>query len=114
MRGGRSVLAGVLAVCVCTAVVASETGKGAADMMLTGGSQGSVPFPHHRHQSVISDCQTCHVDFPQKAGIIEEMKAGGTLKKKQIMNRHCVKCHKENKDAGRKTGPLTCTQCHVK
>ncbi len=97
------------------AVTAAATpNTGAKDMSLAGGSQGKVPFPHHQHQAVISDCNACHAAFPQKAGAIDELKANGTLKKKQVMNQQCVKCHKENNAAGKKTGPLTCAQCHVK
>lgn len=95
-----------------TAAAAPNTG--AKDMSLVGGSQGKVPFPHHQHQAVIPDCNACHAAFPQKSGTIDELKANGTLKKKQIMNQQCVKCHKENNAAGTKTGPLTCAQCHVK
>ena len=88
--------------------------KGAAEIKLPGGKRGPVPFPHHRHQDTLKDCQICHSLFPQKAGIIEELKAAGTLKKKQVMNKQCTKCHKEKKKAGIKTGPTTCAKCHIK
>lgn len=88
--------------------------KGAKDITLNGGMQGKVPFPHHAHQAVITDCKTCHEMFPQKAGVIDEMKKAGTLKSKKVMNVLCVKCHREKKAANEKTGPLVCTQCHIK
>ncbi|MFZ3049064.1 MAG: cytochrome c3 family protein [Desulfatirhabdiaceae bacterium] len=104
-----------LAVGLMVSVAAgANPNTGAKDISLNGGSQGKVPFPHHQHQAAITDCNACHAVFPQKAGAIDELKAGGALQKKQVMNRQCVKCHKESKEANRKTGPLTCDQCHVK
>lgn len=88
--------------------------KGAAEIVLEGGTSGKVTFPHLRHQEKLTDCSICHSVFPQKAGAIEEFKAQGKLAKKQVMNDQCTKCHKEMKQAGEKTGPTTCTTCHVK
>ncbi len=88
--------------------------KGSAEITLPGGSRGPVPFPHHQHQDNLVDCQICHSLYPQKAGIIEEFKAAGTLKKKQVMNKQCTKCHKQTKKEGLKSGPTTCAKCHIK
>ncbi|MGD8990321.1 MAG: cytochrome c3 family protein [Desulfobacterales bacterium] len=88
--------------------------KGAAEITLPGGSRGPVPFPHHQHQDKLVDCNICHSLYPQKAGIIEELKAAGTLKKKQVMNKQCTKCHKQKKTEGLKAGPTTCVKCHIK
>jgi hypothetical protein len=88
--------------------------KGAADMILEGGTSGKVAFPHHRHQQALGDCNICHAAFPQKAGAIEDLKAQGKLARKQIMNEQCTQCHKEKKRDGVKAGPTTCTACHVK
>ena len=88
--------------------------KGAAEIKLPGGTRGPVPFPHHQHQNTLVDCQICHSLYPQKPGIIEELKAQGTLKKKQVMNKQCTKCHKQKKKEGVKAGPTTCAKCHIK
>ena len=88
--------------------------KGAKDITLAGGKRGKVPFPHHRHQEALVDCKICHSVFPQKAGIIEKLKAEGKLKKKQVMNKLCTKCHKQKKRTGEKGGPVTCKTCHIK
>ena len=88
--------------------------KGAAEIKLPGGTRGPVPFPHHQHQNKLVDCQICHSLYPQKAGIIEELKSQGKLKKKQVMNKQCTKCHKQKKKEGIKAGPVTCKQCHIK
>jgi hypothetical protein len=96
-----------------TSGVATEN-KGAAEIKLPGGTRGLVPFPHHRHQDKLGDCEICHSVFPQKAGIIKELKEQGKLKKKQVMNKLCTKCHREKKKEGLKTGPTTCSKCHIK
>ncbi len=88
--------------------------KGAENLELNGGNRGNVPFPHRQHQDQIGDCKICHSVFPQKTGSIKELKAEGTLKKKYVMNKLCTKCHKEKKRAGQKSGPTTCTKCHIK
>lgn len=92
----------------------AETGKGAKEMVIPSGNQGDVKFPHHRHQEALKDCMRCHDLFPQQAGSIQDLKQKGTLVQKQVMNKLCVKCHKAGKDAGEKTGPVTCSSCHAK
>lgn len=86
--------------------------KGADMMSLSGGKQGSVPFPHHKHQDNLKDCQACHAVFPQEKGAIDKMKAEGNLKPKAVMNKQCIKCHRAEKKSGNPSGPLTCTTCH--
>ena len=88
--------------------------QGAAQMVLQGGNSGNVPFPHHRHQESQVDCMVCHELFPQEAGAVDRLKEGGQLKAKQVMNKLCVKCHRENKKARKPTGPVTCKTCHIK
>lgn len=87
---------------------------GAEQISLEGGSRGVVPFPHHRHQNTLQDCNVCHNLFPQEKGGIERLKSEGKLVKKQVMNKHCIKCHKNLKRQGSPTGPTTCAKCHVK
>ena len=98
---------------VATDGVATEN-KGAAEIDLPGGQRGLVPFPHHRHQDTLDDCKICHSVFPQEAGIIEKLKAEGKLKKKHVMNKLCTRCHKQQKREGKKGGPTTCKNCHIK
>jgi hypothetical protein len=88
--------------------------RGAAEIKLPGGKRGLVLFPHHRHQDKLVDCEICHSVFPQKAGIIKELKAQGKLKKKHVMNKLCTKCHRQKKREGVKAGPTTCAKCHIK
>ena len=117
MRIVRSVLllvAFMLVVSGAAALSSSQEDRGAAQIELEGGTRGKVPFPHHLHQEKLVDCQTCHAVFEQKSGSIEELKARGKLKKKHVMNKLCTKCHKQTKKAGKKTGPTTCSKCHIK
>ena len=86
--------------------------KGAAEITLDGGERGVVPFPHHRHQNKLGDCNICHAFFPQEQGAIVRLKKAGKLAPKQIMNKHCIKCHKAEKKAGHEAGPVTCSKCH--
>ena len=99
---------------VMTANSMATQNKGAENIKINGGKRGNVPFPHRQHQARLSDCQICHTVFPQKAGSIAELKAEGKLKKKYVMNKLCTKCHKEKKRAGQKSGPTSCTKCHIK
>ena len=94
-------------------VLAVQNG-GAKDISLKGGSKGVVPFPHHRHQNTLQDCNVCHDLFPQEQGGIERLKKEGKLIKKQVMIKHCIKCHKSLKRNGSPSGPTTCAKCHIK
>ena len=96
------------------AIAAAVQNEGPKDIKLDGGKRGIVPFPHHLHQNVMNDCNACHSIFPKTAGIIKDLKQQGKLKKKQVMNKTCIKCHKAKKKAGVKAGPTKCSKCHVK
>jgi hypothetical protein len=99
---------------ITVAVAVQAENKGAENIQIFGGSRGDVPFPHHAHQKRLKDCNTCHASFPQEADGLKKMKQTGQLKPKQVMNKQCVNCHKEQKMAGNPTGPTTCSKCHVK
>lgn len=118
----KKVMAGVIGLLVigtAMAVVltpfsATAENKGSSDILLEGGSRGKVPFPHLRHQTKLEDCQICHTLFPREKGGIEKLKAQGQLIKKQIMNKHCIQCHRKLKRAGDSSGPITCSKCHIR
>ena len=104
----------VIAIGSSAALSGNDQNKGAASFELYGGTRGKVPFPHQQHQESLADCSICHSIFPQKTGSIAELKAKGELDKKYVMNKLCTKCHKEAKKAGQKSGPTTCSKCHIK
>lgn len=92
----------------------AQTNRGAESITLDGGNRGEVPFPHRAHQTRQEDCMVCHGLFAQEKGSIEKAKADGELTKKQVMNKLCIQCHRAARDAGKPSGPTTCSKCHVK
>jgi len=110
----RTIVAILIIIIFAGGLTFAVQNQGAKDIKLDGGKKGVVDFPHHLHQNAIGDCNACHNVFPKTAGIIKDLKIQGKLKKKQVMNKTCIKCHKKKKKAGVKTGPTKCSQCHVK
>jgi len=112
----RNIVTGTLTIFILTALVAiaAAVNKGPADIDIFGGTSGKVHFPHAQHQDRIKDCNVCHSVFPQETDAIKKLKEQGTIKPKKVMNLQCIKCHKEEKRAGKPHGPLTCKDCHVK
>ena len=105
----------LLVIIIFTGAVAfAMSNIGKEEINLDGGKKGNIDFPHRIHQDILGDCNICHAIFPQKAGIIKELKAEKKLKKQQVMNKTCLKCHRSMKKAGKETGPTNCSACHVK
>lgn len=104
----------VLASLLVTAALAAAQNQGQKTHTLFGGKSGDVTLPHHLHQAVLDDCMVCHKDFSQETGALMAAKKAGTLKKKQVMNNTCLKCHRSMKKAGKETGPTSCKDCHIK
>ncbi len=96
------------------AAIVFAQGNGEKQIDINGGKQGNITFPHHMHQAVAKDCMVCHKDFSQKPGALQASKDSGTLKKKQVMNKTCLKCHRDRKKAGKPYGPVKCSGCHIK
>ena len=107
-----SVIGGILISAVVIGADIAAENKGAEIILINGGKMRDIHFPHHQHQNALDDCNVCHDLFPAKAGSIAELKAQGQLKKKQVMEEHCIACHKQRKAAGKKTGPTSCARCH--
>ncbi len=114
MKSKTVILLIIFTMVFTTAIVAAVKNEGAKDIEIYGGSKGKVPFPHYMHQDNLKDCNICHSLFPQKPDSIKDLKTKGQLKKKQVMRKLCIKCHKAEKRAGNKAGPITCSKCHVK
>ncbi len=98
--------------CALSAMALEKTGPPL--IKLDGGSRGIVKFPHDQHQDTLKDCKVCHTLFPKELGGIKRLKEEGKLAKKQVMNKHCINCHKATKKRGEDTGPTTCSRCHAK
>lgn len=104
VAGGVALAAGVS--------LAAVQNRGADTITIDGGSRGQISFPHHLHQDTLADCNICHASFPQQPAAVHKLKQEGKLAPKQVMNKLCIKCHREKKAAGEKSGPTTCNQCH--
>ena len=96
------------------AAIAAAANQGPETIDIFGGQSGKVPFTHAQHQNRLKDCNICHGVFPQETDAIKRMKESGALKPKKVMNLQCIKCHKEEKRAGKPHGPVTCSTCHQK
>ncbi len=103
-----------LVVLILSATIVFAHGQGKEEISLHGGNMGNITFPHPMHQGVVNDCMVCHKDFPKEPGALQASKKAGALKKKQVMNKTCLKCHRDRKKAGEAYGPVKCSECHVK
>ena len=113
MRINKWVVGIILSVFISTIGLAVEN-NGAEKIQIDGGSKGVVHFPHRTHQIKIGDCNVCHTMFPQEPQSLVRLKKNGQLKRKYVMNKLCLKCHKAEKKAGNKAGPTTCSKCHIR
>jgi hypothetical protein len=114
MRRNTLGIAMAAAVLGLSAAMAATANRGPDKIDIFGGQSGNVSFPHAQHQDRIKDCNVCHSVFPQETEAIKKMKEKGELKPKKVMNLQCIKCHKQEKKAGKPHGPVTCKTCHVK
>ena len=94
------------------AAIGVAANKGAPKIDIFGGQKGTIAFPHAQHQDRLKDCNICHSVFPQEKDAIKKLKEQGTIKPKKVMNLQCIKCHKQEKQAGKPSGPVTCNTCH--
>ena len=113
MKSKAVVLCIVFVLLSAGVIVAGIEKKGPEQITLDGGQRGVVGFPHGQHQTRLGDCSVCHNIFPQKLGVIKELKSQGKLAKKRVMN-HCTGCHRRLVKQGLKTGPTSCRKCHSK
>ncbi|WP_319405583.1 cytochrome c3 family protein [uncultured Desulfosarcina sp.] len=114
MKPNPLVIAVAAAVLGFFAAIAAAANHGPETINIFGGQSGNVPFTHAQHQNRLNDCNVCHSIFPQETDAIKRMKESGALKPKKVMNLQCIKCHKEEKRAGKPHGPITCSTCHKK
>lgn len=103
-----------LVLLILSAAIVFAHGQGKEEIILYGGKMGKITFPHHMHHGIIKDCMVCHVDFSKEPGALQASKEAGILKKKQVMNKTCLKCHRDRKKAGQAYGPVKCSGCHIK
>lgn len=98
--------------CLCPIFTVAKN-IGDKSFMISGGKLGDVPFPHDKHERIITDCDYCHNLYPQVRGSIKKYIDDGKFNKREVMDR-CTKCHRDKFNAGLKTGPTRCKGCHIK
>ncbi|MBA3016366.1 MAG: cytochrome c family protein [Proteobacteria bacterium] len=106
-----SLIVGGIFLATGSSMAADEKGK--ETITLKGGIEGSITFPHGRHQSMFVDCKPCHDVFPKEAHVLDKMMAEGKMQKKVVMDM-CKKCHADLAAKGQKAGPTACKGCHQK
>lgn len=84
-----------------------------------------VTFPHAKHFESI-DCLQCHHFYADGKNVWDESRETNCSachalkaeqKKMELMNAFhgtCLTCHRKDKAAGKKSGPVMCGECHVK
>ncbi|MDY6969443.1 MAG: cytochrome c3 family protein [Spirochaetota bacterium] len=103
----------ILIILVLFSIPLTSQERGTKSFVIFGGNFGDVQFPHYLHQDSLKNCNLCHNLFPQVSGSILKLKSEGKLKLKIVM-RQCIRCHKDKKSVGVKSGPIKCKDCHKK
>ena len=103
-----------LVLLILSSAIVFANNQGKKEIILNGGKMGNITFPHHMHHGVVNDCMVCHENFSKEPGLLQAAKDKGSLKKKQVMNKTCLKCHRDRKKAGEIYGPVKCSGCHIK
>lgn len=79
-----------------------------------------VLFLHDQHTKALKedgkDCSACHMK-DEKGRLSRKYQRIEDTSRKEVMNIYhdnCIACHTDIQAAGRKSGPVTCGECHVK
>ncbi len=105
--------------------VLMATGLFAKDVVEFNPPYGKVTFTHKKHADAIKECVKCHHTWKkgETSGKLckdchkatkEASKDGKGITAKDAYHKDCKGCHEDAKKKGEKTGPVGCTQCHVK
>jgi hypothetical protein len=82
-----------------------------------------VVFLHGKHTEAMEkkqkDCLACHLPDPEFKGKpvspkFKRLKDEGRQAVMDIYHDNCIGCHQEIAEAGQKTGPIVCGECHGK
>ncbi len=120
------VLAGVWTALAMTHETAAPQEEGRADIVTIDGLRAfgalerpAVLFYHDKHTQALAkenkDCSVCHETVKDRLSL--KFKRIDDISKQQVMDVYhdnCIACHKETSgQPGKKSGPVTCGQCHV-
>ena len=78
-----------------------------------------VTFYHDKHTAALEEegCDGCHPKDEEGKILFDFPKEKDETSEDALMNAYhdsCVGCHNEKSEAGEKSGPVTCGECHVK
>ena len=78
-----------------------------------------VQFYHGKHADALKQkgCNVCHPADQEGNLVYTYPKVRDKKSKKSLMNSYhddCIGCHKKLAKEGKKTGPVTCGECHVR
>ncbi|MEW6066795.1 MAG: sulfate respiration complex hexadecaheme cytochrome HmcA [Nitrospirota bacterium] len=80
-----------------------------------------VIFEHQKHVDALKEekegCEKCHPQDVENKLIFDFPKKADKKDEKSIMNAYhdeCIGCHKDRYKETKKTGPVTCAECHKK
>lgn len=89
------------------------------DVMLSGElERAPARFPHDLHTEAVKnsgkDCTVCHPAKEDSSLSLLFMRLEKAVDGdvKELYHDKCIGCHNENADAGAKTGPVACGDCH--
>jgi hypothetical protein len=118
------VLAGILTA-LAVADKASEPSQPRADMIMIDGlktfgplERPAVPFYHDKHTRALAeqqkDCLACHPATDNRLSLkFMRTEDKGKAAVMKIYHDECIACHKEMREPGKSSGPVTCGECHV-
>ncbi|UCG05428.1 MAG: hypothetical protein JSV83_16125 [Desulfobacterales bacterium] len=78
----------------------------------------AVTFLHQKHSEALDkknkECSTCHLSDDKRLST-SYLRLKDTTRQEvmDIYHINCVACHKETEDAGEKSGPVICGECHT-
>jgi hypothetical protein len=120
------VLAGVWTAPAMTHEAAAPVEDGRADIITIDGLRAfgalerpAVLFQHDKHTQALAkenkDCSVCHDTVKDRLSLkFKRTDDAGKQVVMDVYHDNCIACHKETgKTQGKKSGPVTCGQCHV-
>ena len=112
MKKSAFILMGLIFFWFLAGNLSADENRGATQIKIDSGVKGIVNFDHGMHQKNVMDCGQCHDMFQKNPDAIQKAIASGELKKKQVMNKKCLSCHKKSRRENKKFGPVKCSGCH--
>ncbi len=97
-------------------IPATKASAGLAGTIEIESRPGNVLFSHARHSGTA--CKQCHHEMSSPDTIVacrqcHTKQSTGKMSSVAIFHKDCIGCHAQQKQAGKKSGPVKlCSQCH--